>query len=52
MIEYSANDTECWILTAEGADIALYGSHEVKVFNAVPAAGLLVADLTVYTHTE
>lgn len=47
MIEYTANDTECWILTSEGKEIALLGSHEVKVFNAIPSTGISIMELNV-----
>ncbi|KAI9221367.1 tRNA synthetases class II core domain (F)-domain-containing protein [Blastocladiella britannica] len=52
MIVYTPMDADKWVLTAEGADIARDGSHEAKVFAAVPAgkgATISIADLTVFT---
>ncbi|KAJ3312801.1 hypothetical protein HDU76_002805 [Blyttiomyces sp. JEL0837] len=37
MITYSTLESERWVLTKEGNVIADEGSHEVKVFNAIPA---------------
>lgn len=49
MIEYTANDVDKYILTKEGTEILQNGSHEVRVFNAIPATGgLLISDLTVF----
>ncbi|KAJ3195872.1 hypothetical protein HK101_010782 [Irineochytrium annulatum] len=47
MIEYKSIDKEIWFLTEEGSQIAANGSHEAKVFNAVPAgeAGISLAEL-------
>lgn len=37
MVDFKANEEEVWILTAEGQSILKDGSHEVKVFNFIPA---------------
>lgn len=37
MVEYKALEEEIWVLTAEGQLILKDGSHEVKVFNLIPA---------------
>ena len=37
MIEFETKDEDVWVLTGEGQMIANEGSHEVKVFNFVPA---------------
>lgn len=49
MIEYKALEEEVWILTAEGQSILKEGSHEVKVFNFIPAGeeGCTVASIKV-----
>jgi hypothetical protein len=49
MLIYTTIEREDWFLTEEGQEIASVGSHEVKVFNAIPAGteGLLIADLQV-----
>lgn len=36
-----------WELTGEGCEIAEQGSHEARVFNAIPAEGLLQNELMV-----
>ena len=36
-----------WELTDEGRDVARTGSHEAKVFNAIPAEGIPQAELMV-----
>ncbi|RKP08616.1 tRNA synthetases class II core domain (F)-domain-containing protein [Thamnocephalis sphaerospora] len=47
VIEYKPIDRDLWVLTDEGSEIAEHGSHEVKVFNAVPTGdvGIPVAEL-------
>ena len=42
-------DEETWILTTEGQSILKEGSHEVKVFNFIPAGseGVSVASIKV-----
>ncbi|KAJ3357742.1 Phenylalanyl-tRNA synthetase, beta subunit, cytoplasmic [Allomyces javanicus] len=45
MITYETIEFDKWVLTAEGADIEANGSHEAKVFNAIPADGLAIGDL-------
>lgn len=49
MIEYKTLEEEVWVLTAEGQSILKEGSHEVKVFNFVPAGeeGTTVASIKV-----
>lgn len=37
--------SKCWKLTDEGRQVAETGSHEVRVFNAVPATGIPLAEL-------
>ena len=37
MVEFKANEEEVWTLTSEGQSILQEGSHEVKVFNFIPA---------------
>lgn len=37
MVEFRAVEEEMWVLTAEGQTILEDGSHEVKVFNFIPA---------------
>ena len=39
MITYTTQETLSHVLTAEGASIALNGSHEARVWAAVPAKG-------------
>ncbi len=43
MIEFETKDEDAWVLTGEGQMIANEGSHEVKVFNFVPAGETGVA---------
>jgi phenylalanyl-tRNA synthetase alpha chain len=46
MVAYTAHEREIWKLTEEGEEIANTGSHEAKVFNAIPpTGGILIADL-------
>lgn len=49
MITYKIHEQERWILTEEGKDIAAQGSHEAKVFSAIPPGteGLSMEDLIV-----
>jgi phenylalanyl-tRNA synthetase alpha chain len=49
MITYSTHEQDHWVLTEEGSDIASQGSHEAKVFYAIPegAEGLSMDQLTV-----
>lgn len=39
MISYETHETTSHVLTPEGASIALNGSHEARVWTAVPAKG-------------
>ncbi|KAJ3329698.1 hypothetical protein HDU93_000832 [Gonapodya sp. JEL0774] len=41
MVTYTAIDHESYDLTSEGLTIATEGSHEVRVYNAIPAGGSL-----------
>ena len=43
MVEFATNEEEAWSLTAEGQSILREGSHEVKVFNFIPAGETGVA---------
>jgi hypothetical protein len=54
MIEFETKDEDCWVLTAEGQIIANEGSHEVKVFNFIPAgeAGVPVTAIKVEDFEE
>jgi len=49
MITYKQIENEKWNVTAEGNEIVETGSHEAKVFNAIPEGeeGITIADLTV-----
>ena len=49
MLAYVAHEMEVWQLSAEGQGIAANGSHEVAVFEAIPAGpeGIALADLQV-----
>jgi hypothetical protein len=48
MIEFTANDIDNWVLTKEGSEIVQFGSHEVKVFNAIPSnGGLSISEVNV-----
>ena len=41
MVSYETIETEHWILTEEGSKVAATGSHESKVFAAIPKGGSL-----------
>ncbi|CAI2186845.1 14679_t:CDS:2 [Funneliformis geosporum] len=47
MIRYETIDDEIWVLTDEGNEIADKGSHEAKVFEAIPAGkeGITISEL-------
>ena len=47
MITFETHETEKWVLTEEGAEIAANGSHEKKVFDAIPVGGISIKDLEV-----
>lgn len=51
MIEYKTLEEEVWVLTGEGQTILREGSHEVKVFNFIPAGeeGIAVSVIKVKT---
>lgn len=50
MIDFTPIDRISWILTEEGKQVAKEGSHEARVFEAIPAGeeGLPIAELQVY----
>ena len=39
MVTYRSHEIQSHVLTAEGAQIVLQGSHEARVFNALPMKG-------------
>ncbi|RUP44987.1 hypothetical protein BC936DRAFT_148760 [Jimgerdemannia flammicorona] len=47
MVDYDTIDREIWVLTDEGRDLADTGSHEARVFSAVPPGddGIAIAEL-------
>ncbi|RKP23750.1 tRNA synthetases class II core domain (F)-domain-containing protein [Syncephalis pseudoplumigaleata] len=47
IVSYEPIDREVWLLTEEGREVAENGSHEAKVFHAVPQgdAGMPIAEL-------
>ncbi len=45
MIKVTQTDREYYELSPEGKLMADTGSHEAKVFNAIPPAGLLISEL-------
>ncbi|KAI8909578.1 tRNA synthetases class II core domain (F)-domain-containing protein [Gorgonomyces haynaldii] len=45
ILEYETLASEFWTLTSEGQEIAEKGSHEVRVFENVPAEGIAIAEL-------
>jgi len=49
IVNFTINEREKWILTDEGNDIAKSGSHEAKVFYAIPpgSSGIPMGDLSV-----
>jgi len=49
MVTYKQIENEKWNVTAEGNEIVETGSHEAKVFNAIPEGeeGISIADLNV-----
>lgn len=49
MLEYKAIEREFWTLTDEGRELADSGSHEARVFEAVPAGeeGITIPELQV-----
>lgn len=53
IVQYESLEEFRYELTQEGKDIAASGSHEVKVFNAVPAGetGLPISELAVGFRT-
>jgi phenylalanyl-tRNA synthetase alpha chain len=50
MVDYQPLVTEKWILTTEGLSISETGSHEARVYHAIPKGtdGISIADLTVF----
>ena len=49
MIAFEPIEGETWVLTPEGSEIADTGSHEAKVYEAVPAGskGIEISELQV-----
>lgn len=49
MLDYESIDREIWTLTEEGAQVAKQGSHEARVFEAIPAGeeGMPISELQV-----
>jgi phenylalanyl-tRNA synthetase alpha chain len=49
MIEFQPLVTEYWSLTEEGLETVTKGSHEARVFNAIPSGpdGISIPDLQV-----
>jgi phenylalanyl-tRNA synthetase alpha chain len=49
MIDFTPIDRIAWVLTKEGKQLAKDGSHEARVFEAIPAGeeGLPIAELQV-----
>jgi phenylalanyl-tRNA synthetase alpha chain len=49
MVEYKSIEREVWTLTEEGQELAESGSHEARVFDAIPAGeeGITIPDLQV-----
>jgi hypothetical protein len=49
MIIYNPIESEVWVLTAEGREMADTGSYEVKVFEAIPPGetGISISELQV-----
>ncbi|CAG8439184.1 9997_t:CDS:2 [Ambispora gerdemannii] len=47
MVKYDTIESEFWTLTAEGTEIADTGSHEAKVFEAIPVGdeGITISEL-------
>lgn len=45
-------NTTRWQLTEEGDTVAKYGSHEARVYNAVPQQGITREDLMVCYYTS
>ncbi|CAG8543974.1 15932_t:CDS:10 [Funneliformis caledonium] len=47
MVRYETIEDEIWVLTDEGNEIANKGSHEAKVFEAIPAGeeGIVISEL-------
>ncbi|ORY92369.1 tRNA synthetases class II core domain (F)-domain-containing protein [Syncephalastrum racemosum] len=47
MVDYEAIDVEIWTLTEEGQQVAKQGSHEARVFEAIPAGeeGMPISEL-------
>ena len=50
IISAELKQTEGWVLTTEGVEMAKNGSHEFNVFTAIKKEGLLQADLQVRIH--
>lgn len=47
MIDAEQRSSKHWELTGEGCEIAEQGSHEARVFNAIPEEGMPQSQLMV-----
>lgn len=54
MVDYAPIEREVWTLTEEGKQLADQGSHEARVFEAVPPGdeGIPIAELQVINEVE
>ena len=52
MVKYDTIEDEIWVLTEEGNEIVDKGSHEAKVFEAIPAGkdGIAISELQVFSN--
>lgn len=50
MINAEQRQSESYVLTEEGNEVAERGSHEALVFAAIPPEGILQADVKVEQH--
>ena len=49
MVEFTPLEREVWVLTTEGESLAQLGSHEARVFEAIPKdGGIEATELTVF----
>ena len=49
MVDYEILSVEKWTLTSEGKEVAETGSHEARVYNAIPegAEGITIDEMVV-----
>lgn len=50
VIDAEQRSSKHWELTGEGCEIAEQGSHEARVFNAIPEEGMPQSQLMVSKH--